>query len=75
MNKANVFLYVKSVQPGMNINHVVDDIAILEGVLHASANENITKMVNLTYDSSKTTGGKIVKMLQGRGHGSFVIDM
>lgn len=75
MNKAAVFLYVKSYQDGMKISHVVQDIVKMEGVIQASANDKIEKMVNLTFDPQKTSCSHIVDTLLKQGCGSCVVGL
>lgn len=75
MNKAAVFLYVKSFQSGIKLSQLVDDIGMMDGVIQASANESIEKMVNLTYDPGKTSCGHIVSTLMKRGCGSYVVGL
>ena len=75
MNEADVFLYIKSIQRGMKMDHLVEDIAMMDGVIQASANDNIEKMLNLTYDPQKTSCGRIVNTLMKKGCGSYVVGL
>lgn len=75
MNEAAVFLYIKSVQNGMKMDHLVEDIITMDGVIQASANDNIKKMINLTYDLQKTSCGHIVNTLMKKGCGSYVVGL
>jgi len=73
MNPVDIHLYIKSHSNDANFNHVINNITPIEGVVQASVNENINKILNITYNPQETSFSKIIYSLNKKGFSSRAI--
>jgi len=74
-NTLDAFVYVQVPQAKQQKSDIVTALSELSGVVRASANAYVGKLVDIAYDPATTSSSRIIEYVRSRGYHGFMVGL